>query len=72
MQREPDQPSDRSKLHFADPHGSSDDIPELDANVQGRLGLALQCHYDDLVGAPIPDRFLMLLAELEAKEARDG
>ncbi len=48
------------------------DAPELDARTQRLLGKALQAHYDDLASAPIPDRFLVLLAELEAKEKRDG
>jgi hypothetical protein len=50
------------------PMSASDELPELDARVQGLLGRALQSHYDDLVNAPVPDRFLMLLAELEAAE----
>ncbi len=36
------------------------------------IGQALQAHYDDLVAAPMPDRFLALLAELEAKEKSRG
>jgi hypothetical protein len=36
------------------------------------IGLALQAHYDDLVAAPMPDRFLALLAELEAREKQRG
>jgi Anti-sigma factor NepR len=41
---------------------------ELDPKIQEALGRALKAHYDDLVSAPIPDRLLVLLAELEAKE----
>jgi hypothetical protein len=48
------------------------EVPELDAKIQVLLGRALQCHYDDLVNAPIPDRFLVLLAQLEAKERGNG
>lgn len=55
----------------ASQHEHAADSPELDAKVQGLLGRALQIHYDDLVKAPIPDRFLVLLAQLEAKEQRD-
>lgn len=33
------------------------------------LGRALKAHYEDLASAPLPDRLLVLLAELEAKEA---
>ena len=45
---------------------------ELDAGIQDALGRALKAHYDDLVNAAIPDRFLVLLAELEAKERSHG
>lgn len=42
--------------------------PELDNRIQDILGRSLKAHYDDIVAAPMPDRFLSLLAELEAKE----
>lgn len=44
----------------------------LDPKIQEALGRSLKAHYDDLVKAPIPDRFLVLLAELEAKEQHHG
>ena len=47
------------------------DGPHMDERTKALLGRALQSHYDDLVSAPVPDRFLVLLAQLEAKEARD-
>jgi hypothetical protein len=53
-------------------HQAVAEVPELDAKIQVLLGRALQCHYDDLVSAPIPDRFLVLLAQLEAKERGNG
>ncbi len=40
--------------------------------IAATIGQALQAHYDDLVAAPMPDRFLALLAELEAKERSRG
>ncbi len=40
--------------------------------IAATIGQALQAHYDDLVAAPMPDRFLALLAELEAKEKSRG
>ncbi len=43
---------------------------ELDPKIQAALGRAIQAHYDDMISAAIPDRFLALLAELEAKEQR--
>lgn len=44
----------------------------LDPRIQEAIGKSLKAHYDDLVTAPVPDRFLVLLAELEAKERRNG
>jgi Anti-sigma factor NepR len=52
--------------------GALDELhAELDPKVQAALGQALQAHFDDLASAPVPDRFLVLLAELEAKERRE-
>ncbi|CAN7668088.1 NepR family anti-sigma factor [Bosea sp. LjRoot237] len=42
----------------------------LDPRVQESIGRSLKAHYEDLVTAPIPDRFLVLLAQLEATERR--
>ncbi|RXT51289.1 hypothetical protein B6S44_22060 [Bosea sp. Tri-44] len=42
----------------------------LDPRVQESIGRSLKAHYEDLVTAPIPDRFLALLAQLEATERR--
>lgn len=44
----------------------------LDRRIQDAIGRSLRAHYDDLVKAPVPDRFLVLLAELEAMEQRHG
>lgn len=54
------------------PGTEPDGEAELDARVQEALGRSLKSHYDDLLKAPIPDRFLVLLAELEAREQADG
>jgi Anti-sigma factor NepR len=40
----------------------------LDPKIQELIGRSLKAHYDDLVRAPVPDKFLVLLAELEARE----
>lgn len=42
---------------------------ELDQRVQEILGRSLKAHFDDIVSSPMPDRFLVLLSELEAKES---
>ncbi len=54
--------------------GGKDDEREivLDPRIQEAIGKSLKAHYDDLIKAPMPDRFLVLLAELEAKERRNG
>ena len=48
------------------------DDPALDNKVLDAIGRALKAHYDDLVRAPLPDRFLDLLAELEVGERADA
>jgi hypothetical protein len=41
--------------------------------VRDAIGRSLQAHFDDIVNTPVPDKFLVLLAELEAKERKhDG
>lgn len=42
----------------------------LDPRVQESIGRSLKAHYDDIVNAPVPDKFLVLLAQLEATERR--
>ena len=40
----------------------------LDNKVLDAIGRALKAHYDDLVSAPLPAKFLDLLADLEVEE----
>lgn len=40
--------------------------------INDAIGQALRAHYRTLAEAPLPDRFLILLAELEAKDARNA
>jgi len=47
-----------------------DDEMVLDPRVQESIGRSLKAHYDDLINAPVPDRFLALLAQLEDTERR--
>jgi Anti-sigma factor NepR len=44
----------------------------MDPQVAQALGNALRAHYQSIAEAPLPDRFLVLLAELEAKERDDA
>ena len=57
---------------MSDPGESYDDDFELvlDPKVQESIGRSLKAHYDDIVNAPVPDKFLVLLAQLEATEQR--
>jgi hypothetical protein len=40
----------------------------LDAKALAAIGRALKAHYDDLVTAPLPDRFQELIASLDAAD----
>lgn len=42
----------------------------LDPKVLETIGRALKAHYDDLVQAPLPNKFLDLLSRLEKEEPR--
>jgi hypothetical protein len=42
----------------------------LNPKAQESIGRSLKAHYDDIVNAPVPDKFLVLLAQLEASEQR--
>lgn len=57
---------------MSDPGENYDDDFELvlDPKVQESIGRSLKAHYDDIVNAPVPDKFLVLLAQLEATEQR--
>ena len=57
---------------MAAPDGDRDHDSELtlDPRVQESIGRSLKAHYDDIVNSPVPDKFLVLLAQLEATEHR--
>ena len=40
----------------------------LDPKIQEQLGRVFRCFCDDLVRQPIPDKLVVLLAQLEAKQ----
>lgn len=41
---------------------------ELDARLEAMIGAKLRRYYDDLLSEPVPDRFMDLLLQLDAKE----
>jgi Anti-sigma factor NepR len=45
-----------------------DNGPEVSPLVVDAVGRALQTHFQAIAEMPLPDRFLVLLAELEARE----
>ena len=45
---------------------------ETDLQIQEFVARSLQAHYESIVQAPVPDRFLMLLAQLEDQERKAG
>lgn len=47
-----------------------DVVRELDPQIQEFVARSLQAHYESIVQAPVPDRFLMLLAQLEDQERK--
>lgn len=51
-----DEPVDGAEVAFLEPH------------IQEQLGRVLRSFCDDLVHQPIPDKFVVLLAQLEAKQ----
>jgi len=51
--------------------GSLSDVYPKDHLVSDVIGKALQAHYRALTEAPLPDRFRVLLAQLEAKDSQD-
>ena len=44
------------------------DAPALDPKVQEQLGRVFRTFCDDLIHQPIPDKLVVLLARLEAKQ----
>jgi hypothetical protein len=56
-----------SPAHDQEPNDAALDPKALEA-----IGRALKAHYDDLIHAPLPDKFVELLSRLEAKERLSG
>jgi Anti-sigma factor NepR len=43
---------------------------DTNTRVQAAIGRSLKAHYEDLIHAPIPDKFIELLARLELQEQK--
>ncbi|MBV9286698.1 MAG: hypothetical protein JO288_02565 [Hyphomicrobiales bacterium] len=56
-----------AKLQPTEDEGRHNDAA-LDPKALEALGRALKAHYEDLVHAPLPDKFVELLGRLEAQE----
>jgi hypothetical protein len=54
--------------------GNTADMPSAEPQIisDDFIGRALKAHFDDIASNPIPDKFLVLLAQLEAKEQSHG
>ncbi len=63
-----------SEMHKAAADGEKDadgfgaDGAMLDPKIQAQLGRVFRAYCDDLIHQPIPDKFTVLLARLEAKQ----
>jgi hypothetical protein len=51
-----------------EPNGANADGVALDPKIQAQLGRVFQAYCEDLIHQPIPDKFTVLLAKLEAKQ----
>jgi hypothetical protein len=65
-----DTPKDRVGTEKDEGPTEADDAVTIDPRVQLELGRALRAYTDDIINAPIPAKFLSLLARLEAEERR--
>ena len=64
MAPEPDPPDPTDDGAASDQGGFSG----LDPQVQEKLGQMFQSFCEEMVKQPVPDKFMVLLAQLEAKE----
>ena len=70
MMVDPRDPHDPEELADADRRDDGGIGAEVSPIVVDAISKALQSHYRAIAEMPLPDRFLVLLAELEARERR--
>ena len=71
MMTNPRDPHDREELVGGDLDEDEGEMTEVSPIVVEAISKALQSHFRAIVELPLPDRFLVLLAELEARERRN-
>ena len=72
MTQDPHEPHDAKPFPAGDiPDDDCEKGPEVSPLVVEAIGKALQSHYRAIAELPLPDRLLVLLAELEARERRN-
>lgn len=70
MMVDPRDPHDPEELADEDRGDKDGKAAEVSPIVVDAISKALQSHYQAIAEMPLPDRFLVLLAELEARERR--
>ncbi len=60
-------PVDRIGPHSANDHGPTGEEARLAPNAQANIGSLLRAMYDSALHEPVPDRFVELLRQMEAK-----
>ena len=68
MQKRPEKPSTTGRDPSVRDQSRIDQGPEIDSELQAHIGRHLKASYDDILSQDVPDRFLDLLSQLEAKE----
>jgi hypothetical protein len=72
MQKRPEKPSSIGKDPAVRDQSQTDHGPEIDPELQAHIGRHLKASYDDILSQNVPDRFLDLLSQLEAKTSDTG
>lgn len=68
MQRDTHDHEDSGRTAIEEATEQLEDGAYLDPKIQAQLGRVFRSYCDDLLHQPIPDKFTVLLARLEAKQ----
>ena len=72
MQQRSDPPGKSSKGKSVRDQSPHQQGPEIDSELQAHIGRHLKASYEDILSQDVPDRFVELLAKLEAKQKPEG